>query len=74
MDAGGIPADVYADFIREFTPRERVEVAIVATAMGMLNKLNDGVDNEATGDSDKPRSEGAARVVGVADGMNGQEK
>jgi AhpD family alkylhydroperoxidase len=43
IDAGGIPADVYADFVREFTPKERVEVAIVATAMGMLNKLNDGL-------------------------------
>jgi alkylhydroperoxidase family enzyme len=41
LDAGGIPADVYADFIREFTPQERIEVAIVATSMGMLNKLND---------------------------------
>ena len=29
--------------MREFTPRERVEVAIVATSMGMLNKLNDAL-------------------------------
>ena len=43
IDAGGIPADVYADFIREFTPKERIEVAIVATSMGMLNKLNDSL-------------------------------
>lgn len=43
LDAGAIPAAVYADFRREFTPKERVEVAIVATAMGMLNKLNDGL-------------------------------
>ena len=43
LDAGNIPSDVYADFIREFTPKERVEVAIVATAMGMLNKLNDAL-------------------------------
>jgi AhpD family alkylhydroperoxidase len=43
LDAGGIPEAVYSDFIREFTPQERVEVAIVATAMGMLNKLNDGL-------------------------------
>ena len=43
LDAGGIPETVYADFIREFTPKERVEVAIVATSMGMLNKLNDGL-------------------------------
>ena len=43
IDAGAIPADVYADFIREFTPQERIEVAIVATSMGMLNKLNDAL-------------------------------
>src|SRR5713101_5032016 len=43
LDAGGIPDQVYAGFIREFTPQERVEVAIVATSMGMLNKLNDGL-------------------------------
>lgn len=43
LDAGNIPDAVYADFMREFTPQERVEVAIVATAMGMLNKLNDGL-------------------------------
>src|SRR6516225_1224794 len=39
LDAGGVPADVYADFTREFTPQERIEVAIVATSMGMLNKI-----------------------------------
>jgi AhpD family alkylhydroperoxidase len=43
LDAGSIPSDVYADFIREFTPQERIEIAIVATAMGMLNKLNDAL-------------------------------
>jgi AhpD family alkylhydroperoxidase len=43
LDAGNIPTDVYADFIREFTPQERIEVAIVATSMGMLNKLNDAL-------------------------------
>ena len=43
LDAGSIPSDVYADFIREFTPQERIEVAIVATSMGMLNKLNDAL-------------------------------
>lgn len=43
IDAGGIPEAVYRDFIREFTPRERIEVAIVATSMGMLNKLNDAL-------------------------------
>src|SRR5690242_21636493 len=43
IDAGGIPAEVYAAFVREFTPKERIEVAIVATSMGMLNKLNDAL-------------------------------
>jgi AhpD family alkylhydroperoxidase len=43
IDAGNIPAAVYADFIREFTPKERIEVAIVSTSMGMLNKLNDAL-------------------------------
>jgi len=43
IDAGNIPSDVYADFVREFTPKERIEVAIIATSMGMLNKLNDGL-------------------------------
>jgi hypothetical protein len=43
IDAGNIATDVYDDFIREFTPKERIEVAIVATSMGMLNKLNDAL-------------------------------
>lgn len=43
LDAGAIPDAVYADFIREFTPQERIEAAIVATSMGMLNKLNDAL-------------------------------
>ena len=43
IDAGNIATDVYADFIRGFTPKERIEVAIVATSMRMLNKLNDAL-------------------------------
>jgi AhpD family alkylhydroperoxidase len=43
IDAVSIPADVYADFVREFTPKERIEVAIIATSLGMLNKLNDAL-------------------------------
>ena len=43
IDAGAIPPAVYADFIAEFTPQERVEVTVVATAMGMLNKINDAL-------------------------------
>lgn len=42
-DAGAIPEAIYADFVQAFTPQERLEVAIVATSMGMLNKLNDGL-------------------------------
>lgn len=38
-----IPSDGYADFTREFTPKERIEVAIVAISMRMLNKLNDAL-------------------------------
>ena len=43
IDAGAIPPAAYADFIAEFTPQERVEVTIVAAAMGMLNKINDAL-------------------------------
>jgi AhpD family alkylhydroperoxidase len=43
LDAGAIPEPVYADFVRAFTPKERIEIAIIATSMGMLNKLNDGL-------------------------------
>ncbi len=31
---------IYAEY---FTPQERVEVTIVASAMGMLNKCNDAL-------------------------------
>jgi AhpD family alkylhydroperoxidase len=43
IDAGGIAPAINADFIEHFTPKERVEVVIVATAMGMLNKINDAL-------------------------------
>ncbi len=43
IDASDIPAAIYADFVAQFTPQERVEVTIVATAMGMLNKINDAL-------------------------------
>ena len=43
IDAGAIPPAVYAEFVAEFTPQERVEVTIVASAMGMLNKINDAL-------------------------------
>lgn len=43
VDAGAISPAVYADFVAQFTPQERIEVTIVATAMGMLNKCNDAL-------------------------------
>ena len=43
IDAGAIPPAVYADFVEQFTPQERVEVVVVAGAMGMLNKINDAL-------------------------------
>ena len=41
--AASISPAIYAEFIEQFTPQERVEVTIVATAMGMLNKCNDAL-------------------------------
>lgn len=40
-DAANIPDSIAQRFVRTFTPKERVEIAIVGAAMGMLNKLND---------------------------------
>ena len=43
FDASSNLDAVQAEFVRVFTPRERVEIAIVATAMGILNKCNDAL-------------------------------
>lgn len=43
IDASAIPQDVIADFTAHTTNQERVEVAIVAASMGLLNRLNDGL-------------------------------
>lgn len=43
IDAGNIPQDVVEDFAAHTTNQERVEVTIVAAAMGLLNRLNDGL-------------------------------
>ena len=43
IDAGDIPDEVASDFVAQFTPQERVEIVIVASAMGMLNKINDSL-------------------------------
>ena len=42
-DGANIPAEVIAPFAELLTDQERVEVTIVASAMGLLNKLNDGL-------------------------------
>lgn len=43
VDAGDIPDEDAAEFADQFTPQERVEIVIVAGAMGMLNKINDAL-------------------------------
>jgi AhpD family alkylhydroperoxidase len=43
IDAGDIPDEIATDFVAQFTPQERVEIVIVASAMGMLNKINDSL-------------------------------
>lgn len=43
LDAGTIPDDVVAKFVELTTAQERTEVTIVAAAMGLLNRLNDGL-------------------------------
>ena len=43
IDAGDIPDEIAAEFAEQFTPQERVEIVIVASAMGMLNKINDSL-------------------------------
>ncbi|MBT5572579.1 MAG: hypothetical protein HOJ90_15300, partial [Alphaproteobacteria bacterium] len=43
IDAGAIQPDVVNAFVAQTTDQERVEVTIVAAAMGLLNRLNDGL-------------------------------
>lgn len=43
IDAGDVPDEIVAEFAQQFTPQERVEIVIVASAMGMLNKINDAL-------------------------------
>jgi AhpD family alkylhydroperoxidase len=43
IDAGDIPDEIATEFVAHFTPQERVEIVIVASAMGMLNKINDSL-------------------------------
>ena len=44
FDASNIPQAIQANFVKHFTPQERVEIAIIATTMGMLNKCNDALN------------------------------
>ena len=39
-----IPMAIQKRAVDELTPQERVEVSIVATAMGVLNRLNDALN------------------------------
>jgi alkylhydroperoxidase family enzyme len=43
VDASNVPDAVAERFVAVFSPKERIEVAIVAAGMGMLNKLNDAL-------------------------------
>jgi alkylhydroperoxidase family enzyme len=42
-DASNIPEDIAGRFVAAFTPAERVEVVLVAGAMGFMNKVNDSL-------------------------------
>ena len=42
-DASNIADDICARFVEVFNPRQRIEIALVATAMGVLNSFNDGL-------------------------------
>ena len=44
IDASNVPKAVQERIVQELTPQERVEVAIVATAMGVLNRVNDALN------------------------------
>jgi alkylhydroperoxidase family enzyme len=40
-DASNIPDNVVEDFQEHYSPKERIEIALTATAMSVLNKFND---------------------------------
>lgn len=56
-DAANIPNSVTREFVETFSPRERVEITIVAGAMGFMNKVNDALHI--------PLEEAALDVVGT---------
>lgn len=43
-DASNIPEEITTEFQTCYTPKERVEITIVASAMSMLNKINDSLN------------------------------
>lgn len=43
QDSANIPDEICERFCAEFTEQERVEIALVACAMGVLNKFNDSM-------------------------------
>ncbi len=43
LDAGAIPEEVVSTFVEHTSAQERTEATIVAAAMGLLNRLNDGL-------------------------------
>jgi len=44
QDSSNISTEITTEFIACFTPKERVEITIVASAMDMLNKINDSLN------------------------------
>lgn len=56
-DAANIPEDLVQRFVATFAPAERVEIAMVAGAMGYMNKVNDALRI--------PLEEAALDVVGT---------
>ena len=43
-DSANIPLEITDEFKECFSPQQRVEIAIVASAMSMLNKINDSLN------------------------------
>jgi alkylhydroperoxidase family enzyme len=56
IDAGDIPDEIMTEFVEQFTPQERVEIAIVTGAMNMLNKINDALRVPLESEFDPPES------------------
>ena len=70
IDAGDIPDEIAAEFAIHFTPQERVEIVIVASAMGMLNKINDSLRVPPECRFASRRKYRAARGVSSRNGLN----